>query len=120
MNVDELYTKERHEKGSQMQVKDQYGEPKDMYITLAGVDSTAYKKSETELARSVLADTKGDTLAMRAKASANITLSWEGFLDNGKELKFSKEIVEKVYYNAPYLMDQVDLFVSKRINFMKG
>ena len=120
MNVDELYTKEHHEKGAVMQVEDAEGNKLDMFITLAGVDSKAFRTAKVKLQRAVLDDLEGDNDLKRADALASITLSWKGFKSKGKKLEFSKKKVAQLYFNAPYVMDQADIFINKRVNFTKG
>lgn len=126
MNIDELYTVDRHNKGADMQVKDENGKPLDMFLTLAGVDSKLYRKEKIVLSREVLnlssqenkLDDKLDDL--RAEALANTTLGWSGFNDKGKELEFSKDKAKQLYLSAPYIMDQADEFIFKRVNFIKS
>lgn len=124
MNVDELYTLERHEKGAEMQVKNEKGKPLNVYLTLAGVDSKAYRKSMTVMYKQFRSvdgtdPSNIDTDAIKANAFSEITIGWSGFVgDDNKELEFSKEGVTALYLNAPYIMKQVDSFIDERENFM--
>ncbi len=120
MNIDELYTKEHHEAGAEMQVNDEFGNPIDSFIMLAGMDSKLFKKAETELHREILKDNNIDGDKLKAEALSKTTIGWRGFDYNGKELEFSQETAFKLYYNAPYIMEQADNFIAKRANFTKG
>ena len=120
MNIDQLYTVDSHEKGAEMQVKDQNGNSLDMHITVAGTDSKVFRNAKTEMMRDIVSDDNSDKEEIRAKALAAVTLSWRGFLNKGKEFTFSQEKAEKLYINAPYVMDQVDKFIGDRANFMKA
>jgi len=55
MDIENLYTLDLHEAGAEMQVKDESGKPLEMYITIAGADSKAWKKATSEIKRAVLA-----------------------------------------------------------------
>jgi len=120
MNVDELYTVERHSKGAKMQVNDENGKPLDMFLILAGVDSKAFRKAKAEMSREILKDLKGDHEALRAESLAKVTIGWEGFNSKGKPLDFSKKLAKQLYINAPYVMDQADGFIFNRVNFTKS
>lgn len=119
MNIDELYTVEHHEKGAEMQVKDQFGKKTDFYITLAGVDSIQFRKAKMNLQRAILNDPEGDKEKFRIEAVADITLGWRGLASEGKPVEFSKDMVINIYSNAPYVMEQADEFINNRVNFTK-
>lgn len=136
MSYKELFTTEQHNEGSEMQLTNQYGKKTDMYITVAGIDSAAWRYEKVELERKTLAkradlirecdkvDTKILTTAvdeLTAEALANITIGWRGFLDeSGKKIKFSNKKIKELYLCAPYIKDQVDIFFTNRVNFTKG
>jgi len=120
MNPNELYTLESHETGAEMQVQDEIGKKLDAFITLAGVDSKMFRKAKNELRREILKDVAADYESIRAKKIADVTLGGRGFNDGDDELIFNRDLVEQLYLNAPYLMDQADRFINQRINFTKG
>lgn len=135
MSYKDLFTTEVHNEGAEMQLTNQYGQKVDMYITVAGIDSAAWRYEKIELERKTLArraelikecdkvDNKKLTQAvdeLTAEALANITIGWRGFFDGEEEIEFSKERVQEVYLCAPYIKDQVDMFFTNRINFTKG
>jgi len=118
MNIDQLYTLEDHERGAEMQVKGPTGKLLDMHITVKGVDSKTFRKGFNQSKREIMMG--NDTTLAEAKLMSDIIIGWRGFEDKGKELKFTKEKAEQLFLNAPYLKDQVDVFIAKRKNFMKA
>ena len=118
MNIEDLYTKDRHEAGAEMQVISESGMPLDMYISLVGADSATKKAAGIVLNRNVAAGKDpGDE---RINALVSSSLSWRGFESGGKELEFSPESMKNFYINCPYIADQADSFIANRVNFMKG
>ena len=115
MDIDQLYTVEDHEKGAEMQVHDQNGKPLDMYLTIAGMDSKAWRQAFNKNKRKMIEgeDIKADILS-------EVTIGWRGFTSKGKELEFSKKKAKNLYSQAPYIADQVDRFIADRSNFTKG
>jgi len=120
MDIGDFYTVERHDSGAKMQVKDEFGKKKTMYIIVAGIDSKLFRKVKHGLSREIAQNPDSDIDEIRAKSIAKVTLGWEGFLNDGEVLEFTPDLVEQLYTNAPYLMDQVDSFINKRANFTKG
>jgi hypothetical protein len=120
MDINDLYSLERHETGAEMQVRDENGEKLDAFITIAGVDSKLFRKAKNELRREILKDIDADYEELRAKKIAEVTIGWRGFNNGTKKLKFTKKLAEQLYLNAPYLMDQADEFINTRLNFTKS
>lgn len=116
MNIDELYTVEHHEKGAEMQVRNEDGKKLDMFITLAGIDSKLWRNAFNSHKKELI-DGNEDA---DAKLYAEVTLGWRGFMSKDKELEFSKKKAEQLYVNAPYIMGQVDKFIADRGNFTKS
>ena len=116
-NIDELYTLEHHENGAEMQVKDENGNDLDMYLILAGTDSKRFREGFAKAKREALLDDETDTNVITLSEA---TIGWRGFMSKGKELEFSKEKVEQLYRNAPYIMTQVNFFIGNRANFTKS
>lgn len=120
MDIDKLYTADAHEEGAEMQVKDFNGKEIDCWIKVVGVDSKKFRNESLTLKRNLVKNDDVDVEAVKAESLANVTLDWRGFESKGKELPFSQKAVKKLYEDAPYIMDQVDRFISKRANFTKG
>lgn len=116
MRPEDLYTKERHEAGSEMQVKDQFGKVLDLYITLVGVDSLTYKNASRKMRVDMVGGKNPEEA--RAEAMADCTLGWRGWNFEGEEVEFTKEAAKSLYMNAFYILDQCDDFFSERRNFI--
>jgi len=81
MEIESLYTADLHERGAEMQVNDQYGKPLELYLSVVGVDSKAWRKESMELRRATF---QGDDAEdARAECMAICTLGWRGFESNG-------------------------------------
>jgi hypothetical protein len=49
------------------------------------------------------------------------TLGWKNVLDtDGNDIPFNAENVRKLYTSYPIVREQVDSFVSSRVNFLKA
>ena len=120
MNIDELYTLERHDAGEEMQVKTEQGEPLEVWLTLVGIDSKIYRNITNELQSSILKNLDADKELLKAQSMAKCTIGWRGMLENGKEIEFDRERVEQLYLNAPYIYEQANDFIVNRLNFTKG
>jgi len=116
IDIDQLYTVEAHEKGAEMQVKNQLGKKIDCFITFAGADSEIFRNAWNENKLKALEGGKSITLDMMAACA----ISWRGFASKGKAIKFSRKKIEQLLKNAPYIVKQADDFIARRENFMKG
>ena len=115
MEIDKLFTADRHEAGSEMRVNDQWGKPLDLYITMVGRDSKTWRTVEIELKRSSLAGT--DPVEAQVDAMGRCALAWRGFEKDGEELEFSRESVTNLFISAPYVAIDADKYLSDRENF---
>lgn len=122
MDIDELYTVERHETGAEMQLIDQSGNKTDCFIKLAGVDSKLWRKSFGKHRKEIISNARKDKDSVDATADlmASVTLGWRGFTYKGEPVEFSKTKAKQLYKNAPYILEQVDQFIADRANFTKG
>ena len=118
MDIKDLNTVDRHTAGAEMQVKDENGKSLDLFITVAGADSKAWRKASIEMKRLLLAGF--DPVDAMADAMAKISIGWKGFQSEGEDLAFSQESIRNLYVSAPYIADQVDSFMSKRANFTQS
>jgi len=119
MDITELYTRDAHEQGAEMQIKDKTGQPAEMYISLVGMDSKTWRSLMAEQNRKLMAE-NADVDEIKAETFASATLSWRGFMSKGEEIAFSREKVLELYTQAPYIVDQVNHFVGDRLNFTHG
>lgn len=120
MDITELYTKEAHETGAEMQVHNDKGEPLEMWITLAGMDSSQWRKAFNSNRLKLIGGDEDANIDAYVDMYADVSIGWRGFMSEGEELKFSKEKIKQLYVNAPYLLNQIDKFITDRGNFTKS
>ena len=128
MDYTELFTSSAHDEGAEVQLNDMEGKPVDMYLTVSGVDSKVWRKEKHLMERRVQLNAqlpeaqqiKIDPDEAISEAFANCVLGWRGFTVKGKKIKFTHARMKELFIEAPYLRDHVDLFFSKRANFIKG
>jgi len=122
MEFDDFNTADAHAVGAELRIKTKDGKETDCYIKLAGHDSPLWQKITRERQRAnMIADlTKLDYVSTDAVDYAKATLDWRGFTDNGENLPFSEEKAMQLYIAAPYILEQVDDFISDYRNFTKG
>lgn len=126
MELNQLSTAPAHEVGAEMRVKIN-GKPTDVYITIQGEDSKAYRKAKKRQMRQFL-DAKRqnvemedvDTDTMDCELLADCTVSWRGITVDGKEFECSRDNALKLYSDAPDIVDQLLRFIEDRGNFTKG
>ena len=122
MDISDLYTADRHNAGADMAVKDADGVVTDMVITLAGVDSRAWRMAEAmKRGRMLEAMASGDAdeaaFSVLMQTVADATIGWRGIESGGEPLAFTQEAAISLYTNAPYILDQVYAFIGDRANF---
>lgn len=105
------------------------GEPTDATISLAGMDSKAWRGASKELqtrmlmtksARNAAASVLGDSDENVAELLAAVTMSWENIKLDGMILECSKPIAKNLYVRYPWLREQVNQFVGNRANFFRS
>lgn len=124
----DLFTAPDHEEGAEVRLHDMKGKATDMYLMIKGVDSKSWRKEKHAIEQTAMLirsmpeaeRTKIDPDDATASALANCVISWRGFKSKGKDVEFSTEKVKQLFLNAPYIMERVDGFFSKRVNFTKG
>lgn len=100
-----------------------------VYITVVGIDSELYQKASRELTnkrlkkatargRFKLTATAEELEAEHIELLARCTVGWENIEWEGKPLPFDKDNAKKLYTKAPWLREQVDLFMGDRANFL--
>lgn len=122
MNISDLYSKEKHESGSEMIVNGEGGKPTPLVLILRGVDSSVYRDNTRKMRRKVLdamASDAGiesiDEVSADIDAFVELTVGWKG-----TDEEFTPELCRELYIEAPYVRDQVDTFIGNRSNFIKG
>jgi hypothetical protein len=105
------------------------GEPTDIVIKLAGVDSKAWRRATLEVQRRVQDEARGGSFAERmvvgieerqADILAGCTLNWRNLELDGEALPCTQENAEKVYKRFPWLLEQINTFVGNRANFFRS
>ena len=99
-----------------MQVVGPDGNLTDVYIRLVGVDSAKWREIKLDIERKAMSGDSGSLSP--AEYLADATLGWRGIESNGNPLEFSPDAAINLYTDAPYICDQADRFVAKRLNFM--
>lgn len=101
-----------------------------IYITVAGIDSETYQKAQRDVAnkrlkkaagrgRIRLTTTAEEIEADQVELLARCTLGWENIDWEGKPYQCTLENARRLYLKAPWLREQVDLFIGDRANFLK-
>lgn len=119
-------TKTNAEKGVEMVViNPSNGEKTDAKIRLNGRDSSAFRNAMKAQAQKAMEASKrkdepagaDDYEVETCKTLAACTISWEGVVEDGKAVEFSKEAAASLYLKYGWLRDQVDRFIGDRTNF---
>lgn len=124
MELADFHTAESHQTGSEIRVRKPDGSYSDCYITVVGIDSPQWReivknRNRSDLRKVIESDEKSEA-DEKAEDLAKASLNWRGFTDQGQEIEFSQDKAEQLYSAAPYIADQVDMFIANRVNFIKG
>jgi len=101
-------------------------EPIGARIKLAGPDSDIVKKAQNKITNRRLKGRGRNKLDAESineeqvEMLASCTLGWEGIVVNGEEVKFSKDNAVNLYLKYPWIMEQVNIFIGDRANFIKS
>lgn len=125
MDIKELETAPLHEEGREVRIKDEKGKETDFYIRVVGPDSPTWRRIVRKMQKGVIRESlsqeaQTDGISEQAESIAQATLDWRGLTSGGEEVKFSKTKAFELYKNAPYVLNQVDLFIGIRSNFTKS
>ena len=98
-----------------------------MTITLLGQDSAVYRKIQLTKQQAALSRISKGKKAVDLDAEklaedgiddlVKLTVAWEGFKLDGKELKPTPDNVRKVYTEWQWIREQAQEFVASRANF---
>ena len=117
MDINTLYTVDAHEEGAEIRIVSPLdGKETNFYISVQGIDSRAYRTAVKAYHRKLLNEEEGGEIDLLIA----ITKGWRGLSDGKKDVEFSALRAKAVYENAPDVATQVDRFVAKRTNFIKG
>lgn len=98
------------------------GEALGIVITLAGRDSSTYRRAQDALARKMQTRRKPSFEDMRAEGVellARCTLRWQGVVDGGEAIPCTVENARALYLKYPWLREQVDTFIADRGNYLR-
>lgn len=126
MELTKLSTAPIHEEGAECRIKVN-GKASDVYITIQGQDSKAYRKAKKKQMRQFIEARKDeidindlDTDRMDVELLAECTIDWRGITVDGDEFEFSHENALQLYTDAPDVVIQLLQFIEDRGNFTKG
>jgi hypothetical protein len=123
MDIKSVETKDLHDAGAEIQVKDQNGELTDFYIRVVGVDSTIWRGIQKQIESDIveaMVEKRERHVVDQAQVLAKATIGWRGLKNGRNKVEFDIDTAESLYRNAPYIADQIDRFINKRANFIKG
>jgi hypothetical protein len=132
MEFNKLATAKHHDNGAECNILDPVsGEPTDFFIKICGADSKLWRKEKKMQTRTLLnirAKSKDEDFdyeehgvdfeAMDIESLSNATIDWRGLVDNGKEVKCTKENAIELYENSPSVVRQLIEFLGNGENFM--
>lgn len=106
--------------------------PMDAVIRLAGMDSKAWRAAVKQYADNVREKIKKSKspsnemmlelkISDETKASwfAAITIDWKEVMWNGEPLECTVANAKKLYDSAPWLCEQINIFIANRSNFFR-
>ncbi len=131
MEFNKLATAKHHDNGAECNILDPVSdEPTDFFIKICGADSKVWRKEKKMQTRKLLSvrsqstdedfdyEVAGiDFEAMDIVALVNATIDWRGLVNNGKEVKYSKEMAHELYDNSPSIVRQLIEFLGNGENF---
>ncbi len=128
MELNDLLTKEAHEEGAELNIKDPItGDPTDFFIMVAGLDSELAQKASIRMRHKAVEAltnkkpiTEEDEIQTEIDRLTASTIGWRGLQSEGKEKKFTSKACADLYARSPWLRNQVDIFQRTRANFTKG
>jgi hypothetical protein len=127
MELSNLLTVTDHEAGAECNIISPVdGKPTDVYILLAGADSSVWRKAKRKQTTEIMAAARSkepvdlDYDAMDIAALVDATIGWRGIAANGKPYEFSKENALALYSGSPGIVNQLLDFIADKRNFTKG
>ena len=98
------------------------GEPLGVYLTLAGVDSKAWRRAASALAEKRARQrhrvTADEVRTGTIEILARCTLAWRGVVVSGQELPCNVENARELYSRFPWICEPADAFCSDRGAFL--
>lgn len=128
MDISQLKTAKSHSEGAVLRVvSPSTGKKTDLELTLRGVDSIEFRLAEKRIRNSKLnrmaegdKDSEEQQIADELDLAVAVTIGWSGIESDGEPLQFSESAARSLYTDAPWIVSQIDRFISRRKNFIKG
>jgi hypothetical protein len=127
MELSNLLTVADHEAGAECNIVSPVnGKPTDVYILLAGADSSVWRKQKRKQTSEIMAAARSkspvdlDYDAMDIAALVDATIGWRGIVSSGNPYEFSKENALALYSGSPGIVNQLLDFIADKRNFTKG
>jgi hypothetical protein len=102
------------------------GEPLSLKITVVGRGSRRFKRasrwlSERQAERAIGGSAMdGDADDDMISFLARLCVNWSGCMVDGKEIAFSVNEAEKLFQRFPFIVDQIDSFAGRAVNFTQA
>jgi len=107
-----------HETAQELRVKLPSGELSDIRFSCLGYLSDAFAQAKQDLSRAVLdGEPVGDA---KSRLLSAVVVGWSGLTENGEPVPYSPAKAAELMREYPDLAEQVDTFISRNENFMKG
>lgn len=117
---------QRAEQGAELEVIDPItGKSTDVFIVLAGADSTRYRNTSLMFTRRRIRNGARSEFDPEKLEKENIevlaacTLSWKGVVLEGKDLPCTRENAVMLYTRFPWVKEQVERFVIDRTSYFR-
>lgn len=99
------------------------GEPLGVYLTLAGVDSRAWRKAVAAQVERRLSRRGGKISAEEIQANdieilARCTLAWRNVVLDGEALSCTPDTARALYKRLPWAREQADAFAANRASYL--
>lgn len=122
MDISYFNTAEPHDEGAELQLRGPDGELTECYLTVIGMDSKAMNDIRKDAQKAVVDKEYEDVFEAlsSAKYASRMVKGWRGMESEGKEIKFTKDMICQFLETAPYLRMQIATFAGNRKNFIKG
>jgi len=121
MDINGLFTSDKHEEGARMPVEDEFGNQTDAVLYIVGIDSPTWRQITHDITKKmVFDDGETDDIDLRAYNLSKAVKGWEGLSDSDSDFEYSENNAFLLLKKAPYICTQIDSFISDRANFTKS
>lgn len=101
-------------------LKDIHGKDSDQWLMVGGIESTPWRKSRQDRMKLRLTKSLSGTIPKEIDVDRDSAFLLSKVVADWSFTKaFSPKAVEDLLYNTPYIMDDLDAFISNRGNFLR-